>query len=173
MDLHEQTIAEKRLASHPHVQWASLRRAVVVFWLHMGNWGERTCWKSLAKSSGRPRLRNKKRLAGSPAHQPNALVTRALHLFLSPRSLKSVFCQVGLYSNHPSRGYWARPATAPSTVFKEQAKTKIISWLKWHFLNIATYGLYFWKASMPFSPHTNEKFILKGMVPVTSMLICR
>lgn len=77
------------------------------------------------KSSERPRFKKKKKRIGRSDHQPNALATWSLHLFLSPRSLKTVVCQVGLYCNHPSRDYWASPAAEPSTVSQGQAKTKI------------------------------------------------
>lgn len=36
---------------------------------------------------------------------------------------------------------------------------------------MASCGLYFWKSDTLFSPHTSEKFVLKGMVPVNSMLM--
>lgn len=107
----------------------------------------------------------------SPDYQPNALATWLLHFFLSPRSLKPVVCWLGLYCNNPTRDCWASSVTEPSTVFRGWAKTKIISHLKLHFLNMASYNLYFWKVNMLFSPHKNDKFILKGMVPVTSMLM--
>lgn len=77
------------------------------------------------KKQTQVKKKKKKERIGRSNHQPNALPTWSLHLFLGPRSLKTVVCQVGLYCNHPSRDYWASPAAEPRTVSQGQAKTKI------------------------------------------------